>query len=67
MFWDVHTGSGKTMTNSKTYFGISHNLYGKKIGDVSDHLTIAINIHHTVAKCQCSTAETIKSRATDGR
>lgn len=55
------------MTNSETYFGISQNFYGKKIVDVTDHPTIAINIYCTIAKCQCSTAKTIKSRDRGGR
>jgi len=55
------------MTNSETYFGISQNFYGKKIVDVTDHPTIAINIYCTIAKCQCLTARTIKSRDRGGR
>lgn len=67
VFCDVYTWYGRSMTNSETYFGISQNFYGKKIVDVTDHPTIAINIYCTIAKCQCLTARTIKSRDRGGR
>lgn len=33
----------------------------RKFVDVSDHPTIAINIHRTTAKCQCLTANLSKA------
>lgn len=39
----------------------------RKFVDVTDHPTIAINIYRTIAKWQCLTEKTIKSRDRGGR
>lgn len=49
------------MTNFKTYFGNAQFFYGKKFVDASGHPVIAINLHYTIAECQCLRAETIKA------
>lgn len=67
VFCDVYTWYGRMMTNSETHFGISQNFYGKKRVDVTGHPIVAINMYCTIAKCQCLTAKTIKSRDRGGR
>lgn len=55
------------MTNSKQTVRLYEILMGRKLVDVPDHSTTAINICHKIAQCQCLTAERVKSRDTGGR